>query len=131
MSQVARSVVAAFRSAGRVLWSAGLVHGTEGNLSTFDGRSFVITRTGSPLGALSTRYLVAGGLDDELADASSDVDVHRAEYRERGPGAFVHAHPAGTVPEDGGGPGRHGVYRFGSTLGEAADAVVREARALG
>ena len=118
-----------FRAAGRTLFSLGLVRGTEGNLSEFDGNRLIITRTGSSLASLSAEDLVSGGIDDVLArTASSDLEVHRAAYRAGGPGAIAHAHPAGTVPEGGGEPGRHGVYEHGRTLGDAVDAIVRASR---
>ena len=120
-----------FRSAGRTLFSLGLVKGTEGNLSTFDGTTFWITKAGAPLSDLSDDVLVSGGLEDPIPDASSDVDVHRSTYEARGPGALVHAHPPGTVAEGGGGgPGEHGIYVFAPTLQEAAEDAVRQARAL-
>ena len=118
-----------FRSAGRALLSMGLVKGAEGNLSTFDGRVLVITRTGASLGGLEAGDLVAGPLDGPLPGASSDLAVHRRTYAERGPGALVHAHPPGTVPEGGGGPGAHGVYEFGPDLAAGVEAAVRGARA--
>jgi len=118
----------AFRAAGRALFSLGLVKGSEGNLSTFDGSNLVITRTGSELAALAAGDLVVGPLDGSLVDASSDLEVHRRAYAERGAGAFAHAHPAGTVPEGGGGPGAHGVYVFAPTLDEAVAGCVRRAR---
>jgi ribulose-5-phosphate 4-epimerase/fuculose-1-phosphate aldolase len=119
-----------FRSAGRTLFSLGLVKGTEGNLSTFDGTTLWITQAGAALSDLSDEALVSGGLEDQIPDASSDVDVHRSTYAARGPGALVHAHPPGTVPEGGGGPGEHGIYVFAPTLQGAAEDAVRQARAL-
>lgn len=121
-------VVEEFATAGRTLLSLGLVRGAEGNLSTFDGNTLVITRTGCELGGLRAEDLVAGPLEEVLPAASSDLDVHRAAYRERGPGAFAHAHPVGTVPEDGGGPGHHGAYAFGATLADAVAEIVRSTR---
>src|SRR5438105_15135634 len=106
-----------FRSAGRTLVSLGLVRGTEGNLSTFDGRVLRITRAGEALGSLSR--VVEGPLDGDLPGASSDLDVHRSAYRQRGRGAMVHAHPPGTVPGEESAPGRHGVYVFAGTLEDA------------
>ena len=124
--------LAAFRAAGRTLFTFGLVKGSEGNLSTFDGTTLVITRTGSELGNLGEDDLIVGpldgALDGALAGASSDLEVHRQVYAERGPGAFAHCHPPGTVPEDGGGPGAHGVYAFEPTLDAAAAECVRRAR---
>lgn len=125
------SEVAGFSSAGRTLFSLGLVKGAEGNLSTFDGTVLAITRAGASLAELSGIDVVTGSLDGELTGASSDLDFHRSVYRERGPGAIAHAHPPGTVPEDGGGPGTHGVYRFAPTLVEAVESMVEEARATG
>jgi methylthioribose-1-phosphate isomerase len=124
----AEATLERFREAGRTLLSLGLVRGTEGNLSTFDGATLVITRTGSSLGELGGDDLIVGPLDGDLPGASSDLEVHRRTYRARGPGAFAHAHPAGTVPEDGGGPGAHGVYEFGPTLEAAVNAAVEDVR---
>jgi ribulose-5-phosphate 4-epimerase/fuculose-1-phosphate aldolase len=119
-----------FRSAGRTLFSLGLVKGTEGNLSTFDGGTLSITTAGATLNSLGDESVVSGPLDGELPGASSDLEVHRSAYQERGPGALVHAHPPGTVPEDGGGPGEHGIYVFGTSLPDAAEDAVRQARAF-
>jgi ribulose-5-phosphate 4-epimerase/fuculose-1-phosphate aldolase len=109
----------------------GLVKGDEGNLSTFDGAALAITRTGATLADLSEEDVLNGALDGPFPDASSDLEVHRGLYRERGQGAVAHAHPPGTVPTDGGGPGRHGAYAFAATLAEAVEAVVAKARSDG
>jgi ribulose-5-phosphate 4-epimerase/fuculose-1-phosphate aldolase len=118
-----------FRSAGRTLFSLGMVRGEQGNLSEFDGAVLVITRTGVSLQDLDEGDLVRGTLEDEPAGASTDWEVHRRIYLEQGPGAVAHAHPEGSVPAEGGDLGRHGVYAFGPTLTEAAAWVVRAARA--
>jgi ribulose-5-phosphate 4-epimerase/fuculose-1-phosphate aldolase len=120
--------LAGFRSAGRALFSLGLVKGAEGNLSTFDGRLLAITRAGAMLADLAEADVLTGGLDAELRDASSDLEVHRTMYRGHGRGAVAHAHPPGTVPVGGGGPGEHGVYAFAGTLAEAVEVVVAKAR---
>jgi ribulose-5-phosphate 4-epimerase/fuculose-1-phosphate aldolase len=125
---VTEEALEAFRVAGRTLFTFGLVKGSEGNLSTFDGSTLVITRTGSQLGHLGDGDLIVGPLDGELSGASSDLGEHRRIYAERGPGAFAHCHPAGTVPEGGGGPGAHGVYAFDATLDGAVAECVRRAR---
>jgi ribulose-5-phosphate 4-epimerase/fuculose-1-phosphate aldolase len=122
---------AGFASAGRVLFSLGLVKEAEGTLSTFDGEVLVITRTGAGLADLSPSDALVGALDEDLPGASSDLEFHRSTYRSRGPGAIAHAHPPGTVPESAGGPGEHGVYAFAATLAEAVEAVVAKARAIG
>jgi ribulose-5-phosphate 4-epimerase/fuculose-1-phosphate aldolase len=123
--------LAGFRSAGRALFSLGLVKEAEGNLSTFDGDSLAITRRGATLADLSEADVLMGELDGELPGASSDLEVHRSLYRDRGPGAVAHAHPAGTVAEHVGGPGEHGVYAFAGTLAKAVEAVVAQAREAG
>jgi ribulose-5-phosphate 4-epimerase/fuculose-1-phosphate aldolase len=120
--------LAGFRSAGRTLFSLGLVKEAEGNLSTFDGSFLAITRAGATLADLSETDVLTGELEGELPDASSDLGVHRNLYRGRGRGAVAHAHPPGTVPESGGDPGQHGVYAFADTLSEAVEAVVAKAR---
>ncbi len=117
-----------FRLAGRTLFSLGLVKGAEGNLSTFDGQKLRITRTGARLDALTDRDVLLGGLDGSLPDASTDLDVHRRLYVEHGAGSVAHCHPPGMMPEDGGGPGAHGVYAFGASLEEAVAEAVRAAR---
>ncbi|MFB3739307.1 MAG: class II aldolase/adducin family protein, partial [Candidatus Velamenicoccus archaeovorus] len=109
----------AFREAGRVLFSMGLVRGSEGNLSTWDGERLRITRTGSELARLSRADVLEGTLEEPPHGASSDLELHVRRYRERGPGAVAHAHPAGSVPE-GWTEGRpHGAYAFAPTLGAA------------
>ncbi len=118
--------VEAFRSAGRTLFSLGLVKDTEGNLSCSDGTAIRITRTGVPLSRLDEADLMQGPLDGPLPGASSDLAVHLRSYRERGTGAVVHAHPPGMIY--GGSPGAHGVYAFGVTLDAAVTEAVRMAR---
>ena len=120
--------LAVFRAAGRTLFSFGLVKGSEGNLSTFDGSSLVITRTGAKLAALASPDLMDGPIGGGWSGASTDLEVHRSMYAEQGAGAIAHCHPAGTVPEGGGGPGAHGLYEFGATLEAAAAGCVRRAR---
>ena len=121
-----------FRAAGRALFSLGLVKGSEGNLSTFGSGVLRITRAGARLHELGDVDVVAGRLDaGVLSGASSDLEVHRRMYRERGSGAIAHSHPPGTVPERGGGPGQHGLYTFAATLQEAVAQTVRVVRGAG
>ena len=118
----------AFREAGRTLFSLGLVKDSEGNLSTFDGTTLRITRTGCALADLGPDDVLDGSLDAPPPGSSSDLGVHLDWYRDRGPGAIVHAHPPGTVPEGAPESGAHGSYAFGPTLGDATRQVVDEAR---
>ena len=120
--------VADFVDAGRTLLSLGLVNGSEGNLSVFDGMELVITVTGSELGRLTDADLVVGSLDSDPARSSSDLERHVALYRANGPGAVAHAHPSGTVPDGWVEGQEHGVYAFAPTLAEAVGRIVRDAR---
>ena len=117
-----------FLTAGRTLSSLGLVKGSEGNMSTWDGRSLRITRTGSELAYLTEGDVLDGTLDEPPPAASSDLALHLAAYRERGPGAVAHAHPPGSVPEGWVEGEEHGRYAFGATLREAVAEIVESAR---
>jgi hypothetical protein len=120
-----------FRSAGRTLFSLGLVRGAEGNLSTFDGERLLITRTGVSLADLGPDDVLEGTLTTAPVEASSDLREHVDRYRQHGPGAVAHAHPAGTVP-DGWVEGRpHGRYAHAATLEDAVAALVDGARGAG
>ena len=118
--------MAAFRAVGAHLARRGLITGTEGNLSTFDGRRLVITRRDADLHRLEPDDVLAGTLHDPPAGASSDTPIHVRTYRDyREIRAIVHAHPAGTMPVPGDEPrhGRHGLYGTGRTLEHAAAMV--------
>ena len=120
--------VAGFRAAGRTLFSLGLVKGSEGNLSTWDGERLRITRTGSELARLDEGDVLEGTLDASPAGASSDLALHVATYREHGAGAVAHAHPPGSVPEGWAEGQPHGTYAHAATLADAVDTLVRQAR---
>ncbi len=113
-----------FRAAGRALFVHGLVKGSEGNLSTFDGARLRITRTGARLFELDEGDVLVGTPDRPPAGASSDLDHHLAVYRELRARAVAHAHPPGGVPEGWREGEPHGAYGFGLTLIEAVAAIV-------
>ena len=69
---VSAEELAAFRAVGEHLARRGLISGTEGNLSTFDGRRLVITRSGSRLDALGVDDVPVGTPAAPPAGASSD-----------------------------------------------------------
>lgn len=121
--------VESFVEAGRTLFSLGLIKASEGNLSTWDGDELVITRTGCELASLGPSDVLLGTLDDPPHQASSDLTVHLAYYRQRGPGAVAHAHPPGTVPEGAPEAGVHGAYAFAESLTAAVGQIVEGARA--
>jgi ribulose-5-phosphate 4-epimerase/fuculose-1-phosphate aldolase len=122
----------AFRQAGRALSSLGMVRGSEGNLSTWDGERLAITRTGSELAALRDEDVLVGSLDSPPEGASSDLAIHVGTYRTRGPGAIAHAHPPGSVPPGWVEGQDHGRYVHAATLAAAVERLVageRTARA--
>jgi L-fuculose-phosphate aldolase len=81
---------------GRVLWEAGLIHLTAGNISIRKDSKIIITHAGALLGFLSKKELVTVHLKNSTKDrgASSEVAVHRAIYLAHPQvRAVVHAHP--------------------------------------
>jgi ribulose-5-phosphate 4-epimerase/fuculose-1-phosphate aldolase len=120
--------LAAFREAGRALLSLGMIRGSEGNLSAWDGERLVITRTGSELAHLEEKDVLEGSLDAPPEGASSDLEIHVRIYREEGPGAIAHAHPPGSVPAGWVEGREHGRYAHAATLEAAVEHIVREAR---
>jgi ribulose-5-phosphate 4-epimerase/fuculose-1-phosphate aldolase len=121
--------LATFREAGRALLSLGMIRGSEGNLSTWDGERLVITRRGSELAHLEETDVLEGSLDAAPDGASSDLAIHVRTYREAGPGAIAHAHPPGSVPAEWVEGLEHGRYVHAATLEAAVERIVREARA--
>ena len=119
----------AFREAGRALLSLGMIRGSEGNLSTWDGERLLITRTGSELAHLGEGDVLGGSLDAPPEGASSDLAIHVSTYHERGPGAIAHAHPPGSVPAGWVEGQDHGRYAHAPTLEAAVERIVRDARA--
>lgn len=85
-----------FQSVGSDLYSRGMVSVHGGNLSVRDDNSLVITRSGSRLGFLSESDLITTGVekdDENTRLASSELQVHRAIYRQSLFKAIVHSHP--------------------------------------
>jgi L-fuculose-phosphate aldolase len=85
-----------FQKYGQMLWEAGLIHMTSGNMSLRKGNVLYVTRTGSLLGRLSSTDIVTVNLNNTLRDkgASSETPVHRAIYLANPEvQSVVHAHP--------------------------------------
>lgn len=84
-------------AAGARLAAAGLLRGTEGNLSArLDGARCLVSPTGSVTGALRGAELVEVVIDGAGVSprASSEVHLHLEIYRRRPDvSAVVHAHP--------------------------------------
>ncbi|HOW27365.1 MAG TPA: class II aldolase/adducin family protein [Elusimicrobiota bacterium] len=81
---------------GRMLWEAGQIHYTSGNMSVRKGDVLCVTRTGSSLADLTSMDIVTVNLKDSLRDkgASSETPVHRALYKALPDiRAVVHSHP--------------------------------------
>jgi L-fuculose-phosphate aldolase len=90
----------AFQRIGRRLNEAGLIHGSSGNLSLRLNGQLLITTHGSNLADLKASDVVETGIFSDDANtplASSELQVHRAIYKETDARAVVHAHPAGAV----------------------------------
>jgi methylthioribose-1-phosphate isomerase len=112
-----------FRVVGQALARLGLVKGSEGNLSTFDGRLVRITRTGAKLDRLGPDDLVDWTPETPTESASSDLEKHLMLYRQQDARAVVHAHPPGSVPEGWTEGEPHGTYAHGLTLEQALASV--------
>lgn len=81
---------------GQMLWEAGLIHLTSGNMSLRKGSVIYITRTGSLLGRLSASDIITVNLENNRRDknASSETPVHRSIYLANPEvQSVVHAHP--------------------------------------
>lgn len=81
---------------GKMLWQAGLIHLTSGNISMRKGSVIYVTRTGSLLGDLSAPDIITVNLENTSRDkgASSETPVHRAIYMANPDiSSVVHAHP--------------------------------------
>lgn len=117
-----------FQVVGRAVARLGLVKGSEGNLSRFDGRVVRITRTGARLDALGEGDVLEWTPDSQGQGASSDLKKHLWLIREKGARAIVHAHPPGSVPERWKEGEPHGVYAHGLTLEQAFASAVYVSR---
>jgi ribulose-5-phosphate 4-epimerase/fuculose-1-phosphate aldolase len=87
---------------GRAILSAGLVRGTQGNLSVRDGDRIYMTPSGVPYEAIEPDDIVVLGLDGEVLEGelapSSERRVHLAIYARRGDvRAIVHTHSRAAV----------------------------------
>ncbi len=120
--------LAEFQVVGRALARLGLVKGSEGNLSTFDGRVLRITRTGARLDDLGEDDVLEWTPDAPTEGLSSDLEKHLRLVREKGARAVVHAHPPGSVPEGWKEGEPHGVYAHGLTLEQAFASAVHVSR---
>lgn len=86
---------------GRSLFERGLTHGSTGNLSLRVADGFLMTPTGSSLGALDPAQLAvldASGRHVGGAPPTKEAALHLAMYRERpGDAAVVHLHSTHSV----------------------------------
>jgi len=91
-------LVELFSLVGRDLHEGGMVTSHGGNLSVRRGQRLIITRTGAMLGHLGEGDLIELSLDDEFhPQASRELPLHKAVYRNTQAGALVHAHPPYTI----------------------------------
>jgi L-fuculose-phosphate aldolase len=93
-------ISAQFQTVGRDLFTRGLVSSNSGNLSIRLGDQVIITRRGGMLNSLSENDLIETGVSKNSRTtplASTDLNIHRAIYRETQALAIVHAHPPHAV----------------------------------
>lgn len=93
-------ISAQFQTVGRDLFARGLVSSNSGNLSIRLGDNVIITRRGGMLNCLSENDLIETGVSKNNRAtplASTDLNIHRAVYRETQALAVVHAHPPHAV----------------------------------
>lgn len=90
------AVLAQFQVVGGDLFVRGLTTSHGGNMSIRRDDRIIITRSGCMLGHIGERDLVEAGIDDSDTpeNASSEIAVHRAIYRNTDATAIVHAHPS-------------------------------------
>jgi ribulose-5-phosphate 4-epimerase/fuculose-1-phosphate aldolase len=86
---------------GRSLFARGLTHGSTGNLSVRTGDGFLLTPTGSSLGALDPARLArldGNGVHQSGDPPTKEASLHLAMYRERPHDrAIVHLHSTHSV----------------------------------
>ena len=93
-------ISAQFQTVGRDLFARGLVSSNSGNLSIRLGENIIITRRGGMLNCLNENDLIETGVSKNSRAtplASTDLNIHRAIYRETQALAVVHAHPPHAV----------------------------------
>ena len=103
-----KSTFAEFKEAGKILWDAGLISATAGNLSTKEGSfscpgcAIRITASGSSLGFLKREDIVKVNADTGLtvpgqvpssAQPSVEINIHKSIYMNSSYAAAAHAHP--------------------------------------
>lgn len=83
-------------AAARRLAAAGLVAGTNGNLSARSGEHIAVTPTGAVLAELEGRDVTVVDLDGQRVDGrlapTSELELHLGVYRRYDAGAVVHTH---------------------------------------
>ncbi len=77
---------------GRLLFQMRLVEGASGNMSCRDGKTIVITKTGTLLNRLTPKDFVMLRMGEKVKDASSDLIIHEAIYERADYGAVLHCH---------------------------------------
>lgn len=87
-----------FISAGESLFVLGLSGVFSGTLSVREGDRIFITKKGAPLNGLSESDIVEVGIGDEPApDASDDLPIHKAIYKETQFNAIIQAYPPNAI----------------------------------
>lgn len=93
-------ILSQFQTIGRDLFNRGLISSHSGNLSIRMGDRVFVTRRGCMLGELQEQDLIETGIDrnDRATPfAASELEIHRAIYRETPALAIVHASPTHAI----------------------------------
>jgi L-fuculose-phosphate aldolase len=85
-----------FKWIGKELFESGLVYSHGGDMSVKRGESIFITRRDSMLHHLADGDMIEvplNGVSEKDKEASRELIVHRAIYKNTGASAIIHAHP--------------------------------------
>ncbi|MFC1571284.1 class II aldolase/adducin family protein [Candidatus Margulisiibacteriota bacterium] len=88
-----------FKRIGRFMFQEGLIDSHGGNMSVRQGDKIFITHRDAMLGDLSEKDIIEVGMNAGPDDkqASREIEVHRAVYKQNGAQAIIHAHPANAI----------------------------------
>lgn len=93
---------AALECAARRLATAGMTHGTGGNLSVRVADRVVLTPSGAQLSDVTAEQMVVVDLDGTITEETpyvptSELRIHLDVYRHTGATAVAHAHPVASI----------------------------------
>jgi len=92
---MSNKILEKFQLVGNALFIMGLNHSHSGNISFRNGNKIYITRRGSMKGFLKSSDIIRIGWEKSATDnlSSTEVNVHKAIFRNTSALAIVHCHP--------------------------------------